>query len=233
MPCCAVLCCAVLCWQVDEDGSEHDRFYSNPAMGGARVPQWVVDGQVCPPHTLKPWPAHAHPILFCPRAPHPATSLTSALELLAAPLLPFPSGERAHAPLAGEKSPLQLWSSGKLCSKPSLPSCHVPQGQEQLLVSVMLEAGEAGQGQQGQQGQQQLGAGAAAEGEELPVGELLLLPMAALEEAYEMGGSVLSTGLVRQLSTRVRGRRKGLAWGQHAQHAEQACTCSLAYLCRG
>jgi hypothetical protein len=33
---------------VDEDGSEHDRFFSNAVPGGARVPQWIRDAQVLP-----------------------------------------------------------------------------------------------------------------------------------------------------------------------------------------
>lgn len=112
----ALVDCATI---IDEDGSEHDRVFSNAAAGGARAPQWVQDAS----------------------------------------------------------------------------------GRQWLLLSVLLEGEREGQGQgQGQQGGQGLG----GQGEEAePEGELLLLPVDGLEEAYEMGGSVLSMDLVRSLSTRV------------------------------
>jgi hypothetical protein len=80
--------------------------------------------------------------------------------------------------------------------------------------------------QQHQQQQGGNGPAAAGEGVEEEAGELLLLPVDAMEEAYEMGGSVLSVDLVRSLSTKVR----GAACARHPSLSTQPrrASCRLA-----
>lgn len=73
------------------------------------------------------------------------------------------------------------------------------QGKEQLLLTVVLEPGAEQQAQQAQQGPE-------PRDEPTVTGELLMLPMEVLEEAYEMEGSVLSVELLRSLSTRASAR---------------------------
>lgn len=88
-------------------------------------------------------------------------------------------------------------SSGPGSEIPRLRCARASQGREWLLLSLVREEAQ-------EEGGPAAAPGAAGPGEGGPTaGELVLLPVDLLEEAYEMGGSVLSVDLVRSLSTQV------------------------------